>query len=186
MKIKTILILLMIAGLFACQRPDYSNSWKNLNYAGDTLGSHMLDVYLPRETKSYYPAVLIIYGSAFFGDDLKERAYEVYGKPLLDAGFAVAAMNHRSSRDAIYPAQIQDVKAALRFLRARGSGFLIDTSFIGITGYSSGGHLAALAGTSGTVSSMTIGVHSHYNSTLYSAFALISKLILLEVLNFTG
>nr|MBP7510256.1 prolyl oligopeptidase family serine peptidase [Prolixibacteraceae bacterium] len=55
------------------------------------------------------------------------------------------------------PAQINDIKAVVRFIRANAAKYQIDTSFIGITGFSSGGHLASLAGTSGGVKQYTIG-----------------------------
>jgi acetyl esterase/lipase len=87
----------------------------------------------------------------------------------------VVAVNHRSSRDTIFPAQIHDIKAAIRFVRAKATDYHIDTSFIGITGYSSGGHLSAFAGTSGGVEQVSmgsalvdlegkVGVHTGYNS----------------------
>ncbi|HOU18039.1 MAG TPA: prolyl oligopeptidase family serine peptidase, partial [Candidatus Marinimicrobia bacterium] len=55
------------------------------------------------------------------------------------------------------PAQINDIKAVIRFIRANAAKYQIDTSFIGITGFSSGGHLASLAGTSGGVKQYTVG-----------------------------
>jgi acetyl esterase/lipase len=116
---------------------------------------HRLDIYLPDTSKSSYPAIVIIYGSAWFGNNLKQNAYQTLGEPLLKSGFALVAVNHRSSRDAIFPAQIQDIKAAVRFIRANADKYKIDTTFIGVTGYSSGGHLSALLGTSGSVKQMT-------------------------------
>ena len=64
---------------------------------------------------------------------------------MIDAGFTVASINHRSSTDALFPAQIHDVKAAIRFLRGNASEYKIDPllsnwKFIW-------GHLAAMAGT---------------------------------------
>ena len=82
---------------------------------------------------------------------MKQFAFDALGKPLLESGFAVIAINHRASSDAPYPAQINDVKAAIRFIRANADQYLIDASFIGITGFSSGGHLASLAGTTNGV-----------------------------------
>jgi acetyl esterase/lipase len=156
MKIHSPLILLLFLSMLQCQGPSHSESWKDINYAGDELESHCLDIYLPKAVRDHYPAVVVIYGSAFFGDDLKGKAMEVFGQSLLNSGFAVVAINHRSSYDVIFPAQIQDVKAALRFIRSRGSDYRIDTRFIAITGYSSGGHLSAFAGTSGMVEKMTV------------------------------
>lgn len=140
-----------------CFSQQYSKSWKDLNYAGDSFTYHMLDIYLPEIQKPTYPVVISIYGSAWFGNNLKGNDLATLGKALLDAGFAVVTPNHRSSADAIFPAQINDIKAVIRFIRANADKFQIDTSFIGITGSSSGGHLAALAGTSGFVKQYTVG-----------------------------
>ena len=133
-----------------------AKSWNDVNYAGDTLVYHNLDLYVPNDNKPSYPAVLVIYGSAWFGNNSKATAFNIFGKHLLENGFVVITMNHRSSRDAIFPAQINDVKAAIRFIRAKAKTYQIDPGFIGVTGFSSGGHLSALAGTSGTVKSYTI------------------------------
>ena len=134
-----------------------AKSWKDVNYAGDSMGYHNLDIRLPEKTQSKYPVVVVIYGSAWFGNSFKDMAMQTLGKPLLDAGFAVVSPNHRSSKDSVFPAQINDIKAAIRFVRANAAKYHFDTSFIAITGFSSGGHLAALAGTSGGVKNYTVG-----------------------------
>jgi acetyl esterase/lipase len=136
---------------------NYSKCWKDLNYTGDTMVYHMLDIYLPKIEKPSYPVVILIYGSGWLGNNLKESAFETLGEALLDSGFAVVTPNHRSSSDAKFPAQTHDIKAAIRFIRANAEQFQIDTSFIGISGFSSGGHLATLAGTSGGVKQYTVG-----------------------------
>lgn len=135
---------------------DAEKQWLNLNYADDGKEYHNLDIYLPNQEKPAYQAIIIIYGSAWFGNNLKQFAFNSLGKPLLESGFAVIAINHRSSSDAAYPAQINDVKAAIRFVRANAEKYRIDASFIGITGFSSGGHLAALAGASNNVKEFTM------------------------------
>jgi acetyl esterase/lipase len=122
---------------------------------------------------------MIIYGSAWFGDNLKENAFQIMGEPLLESGFSVIAVNHRSSRDARFPAQIHDIKAAIRYIRANADKYQIDTTFIGITGYSSGGHLSAFAGTSGSVEFVTansasadiegnVGKNASYSSSVHA------------------
>lgn len=60
-------------------------------------------------------------------------------------------MNYRLTDEATFPAQIQDVKAAIRFLRANAAKYNIDPNRIGLWGMSAGGHLAALAGTAGDI-----------------------------------
>lgn len=146
--------LIYVPNNFAQQ---YSQSWTDLDYGDTEEVYHQLDIYLPEEEKTSYPAIIAIYGSAWFGNNLKASAFQTLSQPLLNASFAVITPNHRASTDSIYPAQIQDIKAAIRYVRANAEEFQIDTSFVGITGISSGGHLAALAGTSGGVKTESIG-----------------------------
>jgi acetyl esterase/lipase len=168
MKYLSIIIIIIALGVEQCNGQQFSGSLENINYADDTLVSHMMDVYLPEIGNPPYPAVVIVYGSAFFGNNQKQTAYNTLGEPLLKNGFAVVAVNHRSSRDTIFPAQIHDIKASVRFIRANGTEFQIDTSFIGITGYSSGGHLSAFTGTSGSISQLegNVGQFTSYSSSV--------------------
>lgn len=131
--------------------------WLDLNYINDDKIYHKLDIHLPNVEKPKYKAIIVIYGSAWFANNMKQMGFQALGKPLLDSGFAVISINHRSSSDAMYPAQINDVKAAIRFIRANADTYNIDASFIGITGFSSGGHLASLAGTTNGVKTFTVG-----------------------------
>lgn len=137
--------------------PQKEPTWKDINYVGDDLGAHCMDIYLPENAKEKNKVVVIIYGSAWFANNMKAMAFMSVGKPLLDAGYAVASINHRSSGDAKFPAQIHDVKAAIRFLRGNAEKYKLDTSFIGITGFSSGGHLSSLAGVSNGMKTRTEG-----------------------------
>lgn len=133
-----------------------SKHWLDVDYVGDGFIGHRLDIHLPASGNAPFPVVIAIYGSAFFSNSSKAAVFsEGWGQKLLANGFAVVSINHRSSRDAIFPAQIQDVKAAIRFIRANSSKFCLDNSFIGITGWSSGGHLSALAGTTNTTKAKT-------------------------------
>lgn len=134
-------------------QPDFAD----LNYAGDDMEGHKLDIYLPKDGKDKHKVVVVIYGSAWFGNNFKNAAYMSLGKPLNDAGFAVVTINHRSSGDAKYPAQINDVKGAIRYLRANADKLGLDTSFMGITGFSSGGHLSAMAGVTNGMKERTVG-----------------------------
>ena len=139
------------------QLPKATPTFENINYAGDGLEAHNLDIYLPSTDKPAYKVVVIIYGSAWFANNAKSMAFQSIGKPLVDAGFAVVSVNHRSSADAKFPAQINDVKGAIRFIRANADKYRLDTSFIGITGFSSGGHLASMAGVTNGVRKKTVG-----------------------------
>ncbi|MEZ3522060.1 alpha/beta hydrolase [Muribaculum sp. NM65_B17] len=150
------LLLLVGAMTIQAQQP-VESQWLDIDYVGDNIEGHKLDIYLPSVKKDSYPAVVLIYGSAWFANNAKKMAFDSMGKQLLDAGFAVVSINHRASVEAKYPAQIQDVKAAVRYVRANADKYKIDPSFIGITGFSSGGHLSSLAGTTNGVKTMTSG-----------------------------
>jgi len=157
----TMLMAVMVLPLSA-QRPGRGHNmvepdYKDVNYAGDNLEAHCLDIYMPKNVEGKPRVVIVIYGSAWFSNNAKGMAYMSIGAPLNDAGFAVVCINHRSSGDAKFPAQIQDVKGAIRFIRANADKYGLDATFIGITGFSSGGHLASLAGVTNDVLSAGIG-----------------------------
>jgi acetyl esterase/lipase len=163
---KNLLFLLLLIPITSYSQPkefdvqktviQSSKHWLDVDYVGDGFIGHRLDIHLPANGKATFPVVIVIYGSAFFSNSSKAAVFnDGWGQKLLENGFAVVSINHRSSRDAIFPAQIQDVKAAIRFVRANSQKFSLDNSFIGITGWSSGGHLSALAGTTNTTKTKT-------------------------------
>ena len=131
--------------------------WKDIDYVGDGLEGHKLDIYVPDDGKTSHKVVMLIYGSAWFSNNAKDMAFQSYGQQLLDGGFAVVCINHRASTEARFPAQINDVKAAIRYVRGNGAKYGLDTSFVGITGFSSGGHLSSLAGTTNGVRTKKFG-----------------------------
>ncbi len=124
-----------------------SKLWIDIDYVGDNHIGHKMDIFLPKGSKAPFPVVVMIYGSAWFSNSSKATGFkEGLGQALLQNGFAVVSINHRSSRDAIWPAQLHDIKAAIRFLRGNATAFSLNTSFLGVTGWSSGGHLSAMLG----------------------------------------
>lgn len=132
-------------------------TWSDVDYAGDGIVGHMMDIYTPKDGKALHKVIVIIYGSAWYSNNSKGKAFNEIGQPLLDAGFTVVSINHRASTEAKFPAQINDVKAAIRYVRAHAKAYGFDTSFIGITGYSSGGHLSSLTGTTNGVKKYSVG-----------------------------
>lgn len=89
------------------------------------------------------PAILYIPGGAYRGRDKNQVVPEM--QFLAEAGFVVASMYYRSSAQGHFPAQIEDVKTAIRFLKAHSAKYEIDPQRIGVFGLSAGGHLASLA-----------------------------------------
>lgn len=153
---KVALLLMAIISLNIFSQ-EYPQCWKDVSYASDSAVYHKLDIYLPKLEKKAYPVVVYIYGSAWFSNRSKGADLNTVGKALLDAGFAVVMPNHRSSMDAKFPAPVNDIKAAIRFVRANADKYKFDTGFIGVSGSSSGGNMAAMAGTSRNVKQQTLG-----------------------------
>ena len=149
-----------------------SEKFADIDYAGDGQVYHQLDIYLPRMQKASYPVVVHIYGSAWYSNSSKGMAdLGTIVNALLDAGYAVVTPNHRSSADAKFPAQIEDIKGVIRFVRANAEKYRLDPSFIATSGFSSGGHLSSLAATSGGVKELegTVGGNLQYSSRVNAA-----------------
>ena len=144
----------------------------DVNYAADEQAYHTLDIYYPEQKKDSYPVVVHIYGSAWFSNNSKGMAdLGTICNALLDAGYAVVTPNHRSSIDAKFPAQIHDIKAVIRFIRANADKYSFDTSFIATSGFSSGGHLSSLAATSSNVPELegNVGGNLEFSSAVNAA-----------------
>ena len=108
-----------------------------------------LDLWVPA-TAGPAPLVVWVHGGAWiFGDrrDLPPTLQpDQIFDALIEAGLAVASIDYRLVREAAFPAQLHDVKAAVRYLRAHAEQLGLDTRRMGIWGESAGGHLASLAG----------------------------------------
>ena len=109
-----------------------------------------MDVYVPIERAAPAPCVVWIHGGAWlFGSRQTPPEYWPDGflfQTAIDAGLAVASIDYRHSREASFPAQLHDAKAAVRYLRRFAAELGIDPERIGAWGESAGGHLAALLG----------------------------------------
>ncbi|MCF0202948.1 MAG: alpha/beta hydrolase [Bacteroidaceae bacterium] len=129
-----------------------SKVWTDVNYADDGQAYHNMDIYLPDKGKETYPVVVHIYGSAWYSNSSKGMAdIGTIVDALIKAGYAVVCPNHRSSQDAKWPAQINDIKAVVRFIRANAKQYNLDPSFIAMSGFSSGAHLSSfMAATNNT------------------------------------
>ena len=147
------------AGFFKMPELKCGEKVLDVNYAGDGQVYHNMDIYFPAEKKASYPVFIHIYGSAWFSNNSKGMAnLDSVCQSMIDAGYAVITPNHRSSGDAKFPAQINDIKAVVRFVRANAAEYGFDTSFIAISGFSSGGHLASLTGaTSNAAAKVMVG-----------------------------
>jgi len=112
-----------------------------------------LDVYIPSQGSSPFPVIVLIHGGGWLVGD-KRWNIEDFGNVMMPRGFAVVSVNHRGTDEAIFPAQVFDIKAAVRWIRGNAGKYQFDPGKIIAWGGSSGGHLASFAGTSGHVKEM--------------------------------
>lgn len=120
---------------------------RDLPYVESGHDRNRLDLYLPEKAEGRLPLVVWIHGGGWLAGS-KDNC-----KALMMAtkGYVVASINYRLSQHAVFPAQIEDCKGAIRWLRAHADKYHIDPKHVGVWGGSAGGHLVALLGTSGGV-----------------------------------
>ena len=104
-----------------------------------------LDIYSPVKKNKPYPAVILIHGGGWrSGNRQMEKPMAQF---LASHGYVAVTVEYRLSIEALYPAVLIDLKAAIKWLRANSNKYYIDTNKIALYGCSSGGQLAALLGT---------------------------------------
>lgn len=139
-----LMILIFISAVFhSVEAQDrIAKEIKDIVYAKAGEKSLLLDIYMPEGVSN--PRLLVwVHGGAWrYGT--KAQVPRVF----VQKGFAIASLDFRQSTEARFPANVHDIKAAIRFLRAKASEYGYRTERIAIAGASSGGHLAALVGVS--------------------------------------
>ncbi|MCA9072647.1 MAG: prolyl oligopeptidase family serine peptidase, partial [Planctomycetaceae bacterium] len=122
---------------------DAWNVTKDLEYAQVDGKSLKLDLYRPKKAQGQLPVVMWVHGGGW-KQGSKNRCPATW---LVDQGFAVASIEYRLTDVAQWPAQIEDCRAAVRWLRTHAQGYGLDGEHIAAWGGSAGGHLVALLGT---------------------------------------
>lgn len=102
-----------------------------------------MDIIYPEDAAKKYPCVVWICGGAW--QRMDRSAHLAYLSELARSGFVVASVEYRTSNEANFPDQLTDVKAGIRYLKALGERYHIDTERFGVMGESAGGYLAAMA-----------------------------------------
>ncbi|MDP1591979.1 MAG: alpha/beta hydrolase [Prosthecobacter sp.] len=138
-----LVIVLCVAGCAAYAPPRVGEKiHRDVLFAAPGGHELRMDLYVP-QTGRPVPVVLWIFGG---GWRIGSKGYHVNVRDLTRSGIAVAAIQYRMSGTAVYPAQLDDCRAAVRWLRENGRHYGLDPKRIGASGESSGGHLAALLG----------------------------------------
>ena len=153
------------AGTAAAQAPPGlpSNVRAELDipYAATDNPRQRLDLFLPKEAadEGPLPLVVFVHGGGWQGGDKRAGTMLL---PLVQSGeYAVASVGYRLTGEAIWPAQIHDCKAALRWLRANAASRGIDPDRIGVAGASAGGHLVCLLGTTAGTADLEGSIGEH-------------------------
>jgi acetyl esterase/lipase len=152
------LTLLSAAGAV---EPPVPNVTHSIEYA--RVGSHplLLDLHRGETPSGGSPVVIWVHGGAWRSGS---RTNVPIAELCMD-GFAIASVDYRLSVDAAFPAQVHDIKAAIRFLKANSDKYALDPDHFFIAGASAGGHLAALVGVSAGVQELEGDVGQHLSAT---------------------
>ena len=143
-----LLALLPLAAAAANRKPEVRVE-RNVVYGMVSGAALLLDVYRPAKPNGF--GVVFVAGSGFQADPrygarpIKETQIELWGPPLTAAGYTVFSVNHRGAPQFHFPAAVEDVQRAIRFIRAHAAEYAIEGARLGGLGGSSGGNLVALA-----------------------------------------
>jgi acetyl esterase/lipase len=138
---------------------------RNLRYVEHGHERHVLDIYKPVDSAEVIPLIVFVHGGSWRQRSKDDNPVLPFALSFVARGYAIASVGYRLSQHAAYPAQIHDLKAAVRWLRANARRYGIDPDRLAAWGPSAGGHLAALLGTSGGVTDLeAIGDHREQSS----------------------
>ena len=139
----------------------------NLSYAQTENPRQTLDLFLPekRAKDAILPIIVYIHGGGW-KNGRKESAMGKLAPYLATGSFAAASINYRLSGESIWPAQIHDCKAAIRWLKGNAEKYGFDASRMAVWGNSAGGHLVTMLGVSGEVKALEgkLGKHLDQDS----------------------
>lgn len=121
----------------------------------------LLDLYRPKEASGPMAVIVWIHGGGWQNGS-KGRGGRAAG--MVGRGYALVDINYRLSGEAVFPAAVEDCKAAVRWVRANAEKYGFDPDRIGVWGSSAGGHLVAFLGTSGDVKEFDTETNRDYSS----------------------
>jgi acetyl esterase/lipase len=138
-------LLLAPAGLGAQENRRPVQIESDLVYGKGGTTDLKLDLAMPKDGDGPFPALVCIHGGAWRGGNRQQLGQTI--EVLAGRGYVAVTVSYRLAPAATFPAQIEDCKAAVRWLRANAKKYKVDPERIGAMGYSAGAHLACLLGT---------------------------------------
>lgn len=160
----------------------------DLPYAENNNPKQCVDLYLPRKRNSEkpLPVIALIHGGGWVNGD--RIGYAAQAIQLTRTGdFACVAVGYRLTKEASWPAQVHDCKAAIRWIRAHAKEHNLDPDRIAAWGSSAGGHLSSLLGTSGDVREIEgdLGAYDQHSSRIQAVVNLCGPEDFRQALMFT-
>jgi len=123
-----------------------------------------MDVYYPAINNGLFPVTMYVHGGGWRTGNKAVGTGQADIPGLQNAGFLVVSVNYRLAPEYKFPAMIEDVKCAVRSLRAHASQYNLDPERIGVWGTSAGGHLVAMLGTTDESAGLDVGEYLEYSS----------------------
>ncbi len=128
----------------------YGQSVKDLPYCSTPGGDDLLmDVYYPEQGEPPFPVVVFVHGGSWTEGDKWNVVEVLEPTELVTGGNMMISIQYRLAPRDLFPSMIEDVKCAVRSIRANHSALAADPEGIALMGVSAGGHLVALAGVGG-------------------------------------
>ena len=154
-------VIVVVALLGGCGGPPgLVGTQSSYTYCHNGGIAETLNVYEPIPTPRSAPAVVDIHGGGWVSGDanLQPQTVDWDVEPMLvGKGWVFVSINYRLAPSSPWPAQLEDAKCAVRFLRANAQALHIDPTRIGAVGASAGGHLASMLGLTGAQTSFDEG-----------------------------
>ncbi|MSU50598.1 MAG: alpha/beta hydrolase [Opitutus sp.] len=132
-------------------------AYRNVPYVDGGHERQVLDLFVPDGGARPLPVIIWIHGGGWTNGD--KNGCPPLRQGFAQNGYAIASFNYRLSQHAIFPAQIEDCKAAIRWLRAHAKEYNLNADRFAVWGSSAGGHLVAFLGTSGDVKEFDVGAN---------------------------
>ncbi len=142
----SVLLIVIAATTAISDEPDFAD----ITFASIDDSDLKLDIYLAKEAAENSPLIVWVHGGAWRAGS--KKSVPILG--LTTMGYSIASVDYRLSPVAPFPAQVFDIKAAIRFLRAHGRRYGVKADTIIVGGASAGGHLAALVGVTNSLAEL--------------------------------
>lgn len=147
----------------------YGETLRDVTYCTPDHIPQVMDVYFP-ESGGPWPGLVYVHGGAWMHGDKSEAG--MFARGMTSQGYVVVSINYRLYPAGRYPAMIQDVKCAVRALRANAADYNLNPNRIGAMGVSAGGHLVSLLGTSDESAGTDVGEYLNQSSRVQAVVAM--------------